>query len=143
MTCSLKYHSPSPPSASTTIANPIAARTRNCAASAPACLSRRWRRAMRSAPAPEAERVQQQEQWPPQQHAQQRRPPETPRHLRLAQREMHGRADDAVVDQQPADRQRLLRQREEAQLGAEALQDEGHHHQSQSLFAEQAAEGEI
>ena len=49
--------------------------------------------------------------------------------------------DDAIVEQQRADRQRLLRQREEAQPRAEALQDERDHGQAQRLFAQQAAEG--
>ena len=51
--------------------------------------------------------------------------------------------DDAVVEQQAADRQGLLRHREEAQARAEALQDEGHHHQPQRLLAEQAAVDQV
>ncbi|KAG0948400.1 hypothetical protein G6F31_014073 [Rhizopus arrhizus] len=93
-----------------------------------------------SAPAlAEAHRVQQHEHQRPQAHAQQRRPPVRPRQGRLTHQDVDQRADDAVVEQQAADGQHLLRHREEADAGTEALQDEGQHHQPQRLFTEHAA----
>ena len=56
---------------------------------------------------------------------------------------MDGGRDDAVIEQQHPDHQRLLRQREKPHACAEAIQDEGHHHQTHRLLAEQAAEYEV
>src|SRR3546814_202908 len=91
----------------------------------------------------EAQRIEQHEQRHPQHHAQQRRPPVRPGQLWLVEHQVHRRADHAVVEQQAADHQRLLRHREEAHLRPEALQDEDHHHQPQRLLAEDAAEREV
>src|SRR3546814_9140877 len=71
------------------------------------------------------------------------RPPVRPGQLWLVEHQVHRRSDHAIVEQQAADHQRLLRHREEAHLRPEALQDEDHHHQPQRLLAEDAAEREV
>src|SRR4249919_638545 len=145
-TCRRKYQPPSVASAAATARNAIAARRRNCIASAAAFFNWRRRGPMgRSAMTPrlQAQRVEQQEHRRPQQHADGRRSPCRGREQGLAQREMQHGGDDAVVHEQGADRERLLRQREEAQSRAEPLQDERHDDQAQRLFAEQVAEDEI